>query len=225
MAPGPTPRTAAILTGDFVGSTDAPVDALERAMQALSDTARSISAWTGADTRFTRFRGDGWQMHVALPGLALRAALAAVARLRAADAGLATRAAIGIGRIESLGSASLADAHGPAFELSGHALDRMPRTRRLSIDGDGVTALHRIVVDLLDERSARWTREQAEAMALHLTPDNPTLTDIAPRLGISPQAVNYRLAGAGGTAIRHALRDWEAAFATPSAATAPDSAA
>jgi hypothetical protein len=225
MAPGPPPRTAAILTGDFVGSTDAPVDALERAMQALSDTARSISAWTGADTRFTRFRGDGWQMHVALPGLALRAALAAVARLRAADAGLATRAAIGIGQVDSMGSGDLADAHGPAFETSGHALDRMPRTRRLTIDGEGVTALHRIVVDLLDERSARWTREQAEAMALHLTPDNPTLTDIAPRLGISPQAVNYRLAGAGGTAIRHALRDWEAAFATPSAATASHSAA
>ena len=61
---------------------------------------------------------------------------------------------------------------------------------RLTIDGEGVTTLHRIVVDLLDERTARWSREQAEAMALHLAPDNPTLTDIAPRLGISPQAVN-----------------------------------
>jgi hypothetical protein len=94
----------------------------------------------------------------------------------------------------------------------------MPRTRRLTIDGEGVTALHRIIVDLLDERTARWSREQAEAMALHLAPDNPTLTDIAPRLGISPQAVNYRLAGAGGTAIRHALRDWEADFARAAAA-------
>ena len=41
-------------------------------------------------------------------------------------------------------------------------------------------------------------------MALYLAPDNPTLTDIAPRLGISPQAVNYRLSGGGATAIRHA---------------------
>ena len=102
MAPGPKPRTdsrtAAILTGDLVGSTEKPVRALERAMDALAEAARGISAWTGADTRFTRYRGDGWQMHVALPGLALRAALTAFARLRAADAGLATRAAIGIGR-------------------------------------------------------------------------------------------------------------------------------
>lgn len=211
-------RTAAILTGDLVGSTEKPVVALERAMQTLADAARGISAWTGADARFTRFRGDGWQMHVALPGLALRAALAVFARLRAADAGLATRAAIGVGRIDRMGARTLADAHGTAFEFSGHALDRMPRTRRLTIDGEGVTPLHRIVVDLLDERSARWSREQAEAMALHLAPDNPTLTDIAPRLGISPQAVNYRLAGAGGTAIRHALRDWEADFAAGTAA-------
>lgn len=222
MAPAAKPRagTAAILTGDLVGSTEKPVAALERAMQTLAETARGISAWTGADTRFTRYRGDGWQIYVAVPGLGLRAALTIIARLRAADAGLATRAAIGIGRIDGMGSGDLADGHGPAFETSGHALDRMPRTRRLVIDGDGVTTLHRIVVDLLDERTARWTREQAEAMALHLAPDNPTLTDIAPRLGISPQAVNYRLAGAGGTAIRHALRDWEADFAGAAAGNA-----
>jgi hypothetical protein len=224
MSPGSTPRTepstTAVVTGDLVGSTEKPVRALERAMEVLAEAARGISAWAGADTRFTRYRGDGWQMRVALPGLALRAALTAFAGLRAADAGLATRAAIGIGRVDSIGTGDLSDAHGAAFESSGHALDRMPRTRRLTIDGEGVTPLHRIVVDLLDERSSRWTREQAEAMALHLAPDNPTLTDIAPRLRISPQAVNYRLAGAGGTAIRHALRDWEADFATTTTGSA-----
>ena len=217
QSPDPVATSAAILTGDLVGSTEKPAAALERAMQALAEAALGVSAWVGADTRFTRYRGDGWQMHVARPGLALRAALFAFARLRAADAGLATRAAIGIGRADDIGSEDLGDARGSAFEASGHALDRMPRTRRLTIDGEGVTALHRIVVDLLDERTSRWSREQAEAMALHLAPDNPTLADIAPRLGISPQAVNYRLAGAGGMAIRHALRDWEADFARTAA--------
>ncbi len=219
MATGSKSKKAAILTGDLIGSTEAPVIALERAMQALGETARALSAWTGAETRFTRYRGDGWQMHVAIPGFALRAALVIMARLRAADAGLATRTAIGIGPIDSLGSASLADARGPAFEYAGHALDGMPRTRRLAIDGDEVTPLHRIVVDLLDERTARWSREQAEAMALHLAPDNPTLTDIAPRLRISPQAVAYRLAAAGGTVIRHALHAWEAEFASEATTT------
>jgi len=222
MPSGSKSRTAAILTGDLIGSTDVPANALERAMDALAATARGISDWTpwsNAGTRFTRFRGDGWQAHVADPGLAVRAALTMVAGLRAADAGLATRVAIGLGRVDSLGSDSLADARGSALETSGRALDRMPRTRRLTIDGRGVTALHRIVVELLDDRTTRMSREQAEALALYLHPDNPTLTDIAPPLGISPQAVNYRLAGVGGSAIRHALRDWEADFAAGAAQT------
>ena len=154
-------------------------------------------------------------MHVADPGLALRAVLLLSARLRAADLGLATRAAIGIGPVESLGTASLADARGPAFEASGRALDHMARTRRLAIEGEGVTALHRIVVDLLDERTARWTRQQAEAMylALPLRKDEPTLAELAAPLGISAQAVNYRLSGAGAPAIRRSLRAWEETFA------------
>jgi hypothetical protein len=210
MSPRPTPRTAAILTGDLIGSTEASPAALERAMEVLAHAAGEISSWTrGADTRFTRYRGDGWQIHLAEPGLALRAALVLAARLRAADTGLATRAAIGIGPVEGLGTDSLADARGPAFEASGHALDRMRHGRRLAIDGERVTTLHRIIVELLDEWAKHWTAEQAEATALYLHPDNPTLADIAPRLAISPQAVNYRLSGAGGPAIRRALRAWE----------------
>ena len=216
------PRAAAILTGDLIGSTEKPVVALEGAMQALEATADGFAAWSGrkdVGTRFTRFRGDGWQLHLAESALALRAALALNAGLRAADVDLGTRIAIGIGRIDSLGSDSLADAHGSAFEISGRALDHMPRLRRLTIDGAGIATLHRIIVELLDDRTARMSREQAEALALYLPPDNPTLSDIAPRLGISPQAVNYRLAGVGGTAIRHALRDWEADFAAGPAAS------
>ena len=58
------------------------------------------------------------------------------------------------------------------------------------------------------------------AAALYLGPDNPTLADIAPRLGISAQAVNYRLAGAGAPAIRRALAQWEESWPAPEAADA-----
>ncbi len=207
----------AILTGDLIGSTRAAPAELEAAIDLLAAAAGEISAWMPSlpDPRFTRFRGDGWQMHVAEPALALRALLFLVARLRAAGLGLATRAAIGIGAADSLGTDSLADARGPAFEASGRALDAMGRTRRLMIEGDGVTALHRIIVDLLDERSSRWTQPQAEAMhlALALHPEEPTLAEIAARLDISAQAVNYRLTGAGAPAIRRSLRAWEEAQA------------
>jgi hypothetical protein len=210
-------QQTAVLTGDLIGSTKAAPAALEDAIDLLAGTAREITDWVPgpSESRFTRYRGDGWQMHVADPGFALRAVLLLSARLRAADLGLATRAAIGIGPVESLGTASLADARGPAFEASGRALDHMARTRRLAIEGEGVTALHRIVVDLLDERTDRWTRQQAEAMylALPLRKDEPTLAELAAPLGITAQAVNYRLSGAGAPAIRRSLRAWEETFA------------
>ena len=180
-------------------------------MDVLADAAREISGWTpGADTRFTRYRGDGWQMHLAEPGLALRAALVLAARLRAADTGLATRAAIGIGRIEDLGTASLADARGPAFEASGHALDRMRYGRRLAIDGEGVT--HACT-------GSSWSSstngpstgppnrpKRRRSTCIRTTRRSPT----SPRGSRSrPQAVNYRLSRAGAPAIRRALRAWE----------------
>jgi hypothetical protein len=74
-------------------------------------------------------------------------------------------------------------------------------------------------VDLLDERSARWTRPQAEAMHLalalrapELRSDEPTLAEMAATLDITAQAVNYRLTGAGAPAIRRSLRSWEEVF-------------
>ena len=216
-----TPTVAAVLTGDLIRSTRAAPGAVERAMAVLAEAAGEVSGWPpGVDARFTRFRGDGWQFCVADPGSGLRAALTAIARLRGADAGLTTRAAIGVGRVDSLGTDSLSDARGPAFEASGHALDDMPRGRRITIDGAGLAPLHHAVVDLLDERAARWTPQQAEAAALYLGPDGPTLADIAPRLGISAQAVNYRLAGAGAAAIRRALAQWEKSWPVPEAADA-----
>lgn len=207
---------AAVLTGDLIGSTKAGPKTLQRAVDLLAETASEITEWSPPcpDPRFTRYRGDGWQLVVAEPGVALRTVLLLSARLRAADLGLATRAAIGVGAVESLGTSSLADARGAAFEASGRALDHMPRTRRLAIDGEGITALHRIIVDLLDERSERWTRQQAEAMrlALKLGKDEATLAELAAPLGISAQAVNYRLSGAGAPAIRRSLRAWEESF-------------
>jgi hypothetical protein len=212
---------AAILTGDLIGSTRAAPADLEAAIDLLAATADEIAAWMpeAPGPRFTRYRGDGWQLHVAVPALALRALLFLIARLRAADIGLGTRAAIGIGEVASLGTESLADARGPAFEASGRALDAIGRTRRLAIEGEGVTPWQQIIVDLLDERSARWTRPQAEAMHLALAlrapeqrSDEPTLAEMAATLDISAQAVNYRLTGAGAPAIRRSLRSWEEVF-------------
>ncbi|GAB4382658.1 hypothetical protein [Albidovulum sp.] len=210
--------TGAVLTGDLVGSTSAGRARVDAAMAEVEAAARTAATWCGDAARFTRFRGDGWQFLLADPTLALWAAVQVLARLAARPEAVATRIGIGIGAIDSAGSADLRDAAGSAFVHSGRALDGMSRRERLRIAGDAgaVTGADRAICLLLDERLQRWSRQQAEAAALYLRPDPPAgsaparpdpprQAGIAGALGITPQAANQRLHGAGAVAIREAL--------------------
>lgn len=205
----------AVLTGDLIDSSLAGPAAVDAAMTSLGSSAAAIAAFAGADTRFSRFRGDGWQLVLPSPSVSLRATLLLIARLRAADLGLATRIAIGVGAVDSLGSQDLSDAAGPAFTTSGHLLDRMPHDRRLAIAGPRtpdrppfrqiVTPFHTAILALVDQQSQRWTAAQAEAIALTLTQPQKTHAQLADRLGVTRQAVQARLAAAGLSALEPAL--------------------
>lgn len=207
------PPHISVLTGDIVGSTGRPASTVETAMQAIRAAAAGITGWQhpARDTRFTRFRGDGWQIVLAKPPLSLRAAVVIQGRLMAL--GLESRISIGVGPAQSLGTADLSDATGEAFERSGRGLDQMPDSARLAIDGAPVLEEDRMIADLLGERMGRWTAAQAEAAAMQLATSDrtPTLQDIGKTLGISPQAVNDRVRGAGCQTIASVLRRWEAA--------------
>lgn len=210
---------AAVLTGDLVGSSGAGPVAVETAMTALVSATQAISSHGETNTRFTRFRGDGWQLVLENPAISLWATIIMTARLRASDAGLATRIAIGIGSVESLGSNDLGDASGAAFELSGRLLDRMPADRRLAIAGPKnpdqppfrqlVTPFHMAIFALLGHQTSRWTAAQAEAVALALEHGDETQARLAERLGVTRQAVQSRLAAAGLAALEPALRAFE----------------
>lgn len=206
----------AVLTGDLIASTAAAPAKVDRAMQALAEAARTLGHWAGHDTRFTRFRGDGWQLYLEKPGLTLRAALFLTAWLRASDAGLATRIAIAIAPHDRLGATGLAGASGPAFERSGRALDMMPRSEAVTLDattGRPPTAeapWQGAVIALAHWQASHWSREQAEAMVLALSPAAPTQDQIALTLGITRQAVQARLKGAGLRALQPALAAFEA---------------
>lgn len=208
-----TPSHVAIITGDLVGSTRHPSDQVDVAMQAIQSAAAEIATWQNPakDTRFTRFRGDGWQICLAEPRLSLRAAVIIQGRLVAL--GMESRISIGIGPADSLGTADLSDAAGRAFELSGHGLDQMGDIWRLAIDKNRIPLEDHLIADLLGERMGRWTAAQAEAAALQLA--SPfrirSLADIGKQLNISAQAVNDRVRGAGCHAIASVLRRWERA--------------
>ena len=209
----------AVLTGDLVGSTRAGPASVDYTMKILSsDLTEGIRwGWTARDLHFTRYRGDGWQMLVLKPELALRWSIVLLATLHADPQALESRIAIGIGPVTSISSDDLGDASGAAFEASGRCLDAMHRDERLFLMGSetdadatikdraGVIPAEKAATILINERISRWTAEQAEATAHFLRPDKPTAAEIAVRLGITPQAVGYRLKGAGAKALREAL--------------------
>lgn len=205
----------AVLTGDLVASTEASQRAINKSMELLASVSRDIATWqisensVVGDTHFTRFRGDGWQILVSAGAFGLRAALLAYATLAARAAFPDTRIAVGLSTVDDVPGADLSDAHGAAFEVSGRAILRMERGERLKVAGNRITPLRTAFIALLNDRITDWTVEQAQAMVLALPPDAPTQTTMAESLGISPQALSYRLSGARWPTIRRILHEWE----------------
>lgn len=203
----------AVLTGDIVGSRKRADSAVEAAMTRIGKTARDLATLADADTRFTRFRGDGWQIVLGRAGWTLRASLIIMADLKAEGHAIETRISAGVGPWESLGTNDLSDASGRAFFVSGHHLDTMPGHRRLAIAGGRDQAPHGVadsdwqaaIFDMAEWIAGRWTQPQAEAMAMALRFDWQTQDDLARRLGITRQAMHARLSGAGFQAMSNAL--------------------
>lgn len=164
----------------------------------------------GQPAHFTRFRGDGWQMYLGFPGLALAGCLLVAARLRASGNRLATRISVGVATVERLGTADLSDAAGDAFVVSGQGLDQMNRGTRLAIGGRGfVPEWQMAVFDLIDWQTRRWSPPQAEAVALAICKETATLAELAAKLGITRQAFQARLQGAGFLALESLLNAFQ----------------
>lgn len=201
-------QRAAVLTGDLIGSTQAPVAAISASMALIAGIAGQI----GSQTRFTRYRGDGWQIYLDDPGLGLWAMLLIAARLKA-EAGLESRIALGLGSAQGGSAESLVTASGSAFTASGRALDALVAPSRLALSGEGVDRLHQRLVALLDERLSGWSREQAEVVAMALAPaEQPTQAAMAAQLNISRQAVAARLQAAGFASLKAAEQDFYQVF-------------
>lgn len=200
-----------VLTGDLLGSTKATMPQVEQTFSHLQAAVSRIEkGWfTQGEARFTRSRGDGWQAFIPDPALALRSALYLFASLKSQDEALETRIALGFGPVERLGDHTLSDAYGPAFTTSGRLLDKMPRGQILAVGGQALSPLHEAVALLIGDRLQKWSREQAEAVALSIDPSTDIQADVAARLGVTVQAVNARLSAAGYPALQKSLDLWD----------------
>lgn len=193
----------AVLTGDLIDSTDLTATQLNDALQALEDTTRDIAKWDGGIvTGFARRGGDGWQCAIAAPRLSLRAALALRAALRELGKSRATRIAIAENSGTLPADRDPNSGHGPAFITSGRLLDTLPSQVGMAHAAEGALGA---AVRLADHISSGWTPAQARAVRLMLWPRDRIRAEAAKQLGITRQAVNQALWGAGFPAINDAL--------------------
>lgn len=196
----------AVLRGAVVPKPATGAAGIAGAMLTLTDAARRVARWTADQPcPFVRIGKTGWQITLPDPALSLRALLLVQARLLSTPDRLISRMVIGLGTADHL------DINGqlPAAE---QAMAGLGKLDFMAFAGPA-PVLPGSILALADHVARNWTPEQAEAMALALPPDDPTLAIMAKRLNISKQAVSYRLTGAGLRAIRSALAGWEGAFA------------
>jgi len=192
----------AVLTGDFVASSDLAPSELDRAMDELRAAAEDIAGWHGGTlSGFGRRGGDGWQIVIDRPTLWLRAALYCRARLRRlGPAESRVAIATGDGTLPADGDPNAA--HGPAFTESGRLLDTLHAPLLMSHAAGGAAAAAAV---LADQVSQGWTRAQARTLCALLPPDPPTHAELAEALGISRQAVDQSARAAALPALAEAI--------------------
>ena len=195
----------AVLTGDLIKSRKASTSAVEATLDILRDAAATFGKASGLDLRFTRYRGDGWQMALTQPAFLLDAALYIIARLKSDHSEIDTRISIGVGPVENIGTRDLADATGQAFFVSGDQLDQMTRGRIIALAGPSIGPAQVAIADLSEFVAISWTATQAQAIAFWLTGNFNRHEDIATQLGVTRQAIQSRLSGAGLAYLDSAL--------------------
>lgn len=201
-----TPHIA-VLTGDIIGSTQmAPAD-LERAFDALAASAEVQAARHGESLHFTRQRGDGWQVRLARPDLALRSALAFRAALRCEGKEFETFIAAAEGPAAPMpAGADLNQATDDVFVESGRLLDFLKESHSPAQMGTLKSPEIAATFTLADHISQSWTPAQAAAILPMLSArEAPSYTELALQLGKSRQAVTKALEGAGFSAVFKAL--------------------
>jgi hypothetical protein len=164
-------KVYAVLTGDLVDSSRLEAERREAMMAWLKSLASEFAGiHPGAVVgQLDVFRGDGWQLCLEAPGLALEAAIFIRAGLKAhvSRENLDTRVGIGLGSVERLNTERISESNGAAFLASGHALDALEREeQRLRLRGEGanVSLLDVVSLPLLDLAVSQWTHPESVAV-------------------------------------------------------------
>jgi hypothetical protein len=166
-------------------------------MAVIESVAKHEADISGLDVRFARFRGDGWQIYCSDAAKVFRLTVLVLANLRSRPALAQTRLSVATGTVSALPQTGLASASGEVFSLSGHGLDSIGNDRLVFESEAPYAHWQRPLFSYLNWQSSRWSPEQAEAVVLAFRYNPPSPRNVSDELGISRQAAQARLSGAG----------------------------
>ncbi|MCE8026581.1 MULTISPECIES: hypothetical protein [Halomonadaceae] len=197
----------AVLTGDLVDSRKASDP--QRLFQVLDTAIEAITVRYGGQSE--RYRGDGFQIALPDPTVAMPAAVllrAALIRHSEEHQRWDARIAVAIGQDAWQPGQRVTEASGEVFVRSGQTLDTMSEgTAHLALslveepNSECLALLTRFVDDLLDG----WSRYSAETVYLSLWHEESQQA-LAKRLGISQPSVHKRLRAARWALLDDYLR-------------------
>jgi len=161
----------AIITGDIVASSLLSSNKRKMLHKVMVDSSKVLqdefkdAVPMGVDI----FRGDSWQIILSKPAKALRLALfyRAILRAKMESHRFDTRMAIALGHVDFIPGNRVSEGFGEAYQLSGKALESMPKASNMSFVFPGMElekALN-VVIRLIDSISSRWSDRQALAVA------------------------------------------------------------
>ncbi|MFO8032167.1 MAG: SatD family protein [Desulfohalobiaceae bacterium] len=213
-------KVYAVLTGDIIGSSRLSGEQRQELYQAMQRaSARLQEAFVQAvPLEMDIFRGDSWQLLVAEPEKALRIGLLYRLDIRTSFADKAdSRFGLGIGRILFLPGERVSQGEGPAFRLSGQALDSLPAYSSMGMALEpgrqqGWAELLQSCMVLLDTIVRDWTPKQALAVygALLGWTQDRIATLWQPK--VSQQTIAEYLQKAGWANVKHFLQVFEASM-------------
>ncbi len=224
-----TQSPIAVLTGDIIGFSGYTESTRKEILASLHQAAARISELypQHIPCDIGLYRGDGWQLVISEPSLALRIALLmrCFLKTRIKKKNMDTRIAIAIGEADYLPGESLQTGDGEAFRASGYLLESLPRQTHLgcrwpAADSAALEEVLDAMLQLLDTLINQWTVKQA--LAVYGALQGWRQMDIARSWKpdpISQQAVAQHLDSASWSVVAHALSVFERTLGGGSADT------
>ncbi len=217
--PASTPPLFAAVTGDVVRSsrfTGAAIETLQQALRQASNLTEK--AFPGLlQGRIHHFRGDGLQFLVTAPSRSPRIALYYLAALKelTAPSPLDLRLSIGIGTVDRIPEEDGSGGDGPAYRVSGRALESMRVQNRFCYSVVPNLMSHDLAASLdgqcglLGALAENWTSRQSQMVRYALVGCTQAATVKNLAEPVSRQAVAKALDAASWRSVEQSLRIFE----------------